>query len=406
MSNEPHNNRHTVVCDVGSSTLKAGFPGSAYPGALVPCLVQKSTTADQASGQPRSVYKPIREYDWSNQQHHAGDLFNPCANGKVEDWDAMHCLWQCAFDELQVDPTDSRILLTDPPLNPAKNREQLVTAMFEDFRFSQLMVQPQAVLALYSQGRTTGLVVDSGAAVTHIVPVCDGHSDPHHIKRLNVAGDHVTQRLADLLHMRGYAVGAAHTASGALQRLKERCCYVAVDYGKEIALAQQTTCLAATYDLPDGQRVRIAAERFQAAEVLFQPSMLGFEAAGLSHAVHACIAALPIDIRRKMYKYVLLGGGTMMLPGLSTRLQSDLQELHLEHVLGGNSAGLDKFRIGVDEPPLRRHMVYSGACILAGIYADYPSYWISRAEYEEDPNRALQRCSAQSHSSSKKGGQH
>lgn len=98
-------------------------------------------------------------------------------------------------------------------------------------------------------------------------------------------------------------------------------------------LAQQTTCLATSYDLPDGQRVRIAAERFQAAEVLFQPSVMGFEAAGLSDAVHACIAALPIDIRRSMYSSVLLGGGTMMLPGLSTRLERDLKELYLEHVL-------------------------------------------------------------------------
>lgn len=72
--------------------------------------------------------------------------------------------------------------------------------------------------------------------MTHIVPVFEGHSDPHQIKRLNVAGDHVTRRLADLLHMRGYSVSSAHIASGALQRLKERCCYVAVDYGKELTV--------------------------------------------------------------------------------------------------------------------------------------------------------------------------
>lgn len=98
-------------------------------------------------------------------------------------------------------------------------------------------------------------------------------------------------------------------------------------------VAQQTTCLAASYDLPDGQRVRIASERFLAAEVLFQPGVMGYEAVGLSEAVHDCIAALPIDCRRAMYATVLLGGGTMMLPGLSTRLERDLRELYLERVL-------------------------------------------------------------------------
>lgn len=79
-------------------------------------------------------------------------------------------------------------------------------------------------------------MVDSGAAVTHIVPVFEGISDPHQIKRLNVAGDHVTKRLANLLCMRGYSISSAHVTSGALQRLKERCCYVAVDYAQELSV--------------------------------------------------------------------------------------------------------------------------------------------------------------------------
>lgn len=65
---------------------------------------------------------------------------------------------------LQVDPTNSRILLTDPPLNSAKNREHLVAVMFEDFQFSQLLLQPQAVLALYSQGVTAAPVQASHLA--------------------------------------------------------------------------------------------------------------------------------------------------------------------------------------------------------------------------------------------------
>lgn len=78
--------------------------------------------------------------------------------------------------------------------------------------------------------------------MTHIVPVFEGHSDPHQIKRLNVAGDHVTQRLADLLYMRGYSVSSAHMASGALQRLKESCCYVAVDYAQELEVLARPDC--------------------------------------------------------------------------------------------------------------------------------------------------------------------
>lgn len=58
---------------------------------------------------------------------------------------------------VQVDARSSRILVSDPPLNLARNREKMVEVMFEEFGFSQLMLQPQAVLALYSQGVTVFL---------------------------------------------------------------------------------------------------------------------------------------------------------------------------------------------------------------------------------------------------------
>lgn len=52
----------------------------------------------------------------------------PMENGIVRSWDDMTHLFNYTFgpSKLNIDPSHSRLLLTEPPLNPLKNREKMV----------------------------------------------------------------------------------------------------------------------------------------------------------------------------------------------------------------------------------------------------------------------------------------
>lgn len=60
--------------------------------------------------------------------------------------------------------------------------------MFETFNVPSLYLAIQSVLALYSTGRTTGLVLDSGDGLTSTVPVYEGYAVPLAIERNEFAG--------------------------------------------------------------------------------------------------------------------------------------------------------------------------------------------------------------------------
>lgn len=74
-------------------------------------------------------------------------------NGIVKKWDDMQHLWNYTFyDKMKIDPTGRKILLTEPPMNPLKNREKMAEVMLEGYNFGGVYVAIQAVLALYAQG--------------------------------------------------------------------------------------------------------------------------------------------------------------------------------------------------------------------------------------------------------------
>lgn len=75
--------------------------------------------------------------------------------------------------------------------------------MFETFTVPSFYLAIQAVLSLYSSGKTTGLVLDAGDGVTHTVPIYEGYALPHAIERNDLAGRDLTEYLKKLLNEEG-----------------------------------------------------------------------------------------------------------------------------------------------------------------------------------------------------------
>jgi len=383
--------RKVVVCDNGTGFVKCGYAGSNFPSHIFPSLVGRpiirATTKvgnievkDLMVGEEASALRSMLEVKY------------PMENGIVRNWDDMLHVYDYTFgrDKMNIDPTNSKILLTEPPMNPMKNREKMVEVMFEKYGFHGVYIAIQAVLTLYAQGLQTGVVVDSGDGVTHICPVFEGFSLPHLTRRLDIAGRDITKYLIKLLLLRGYAFN--HSADFETVRImKEKLCYVAYDVEQEQRLALETTVLVESYTLPDGRIIKVGGERFEAPEALFQPHLINIEGVGVAELLFNTIQAADIDTRSEFYKHIVLSGGSTMYPGLPSRLERELKQLYLERVLKGDTSKLSKFKIRIEDPPRRKHMVFLGGAVLADIMKNKDSFWMTREEYSEKGIRVLEK---------------
>ena len=74
--------------------------------------------------------------------------------------------------------------------------------------------------------------------------------------RLDIAGRNITTYLIKLLLLRGYAFN--HSADFETVRImKEKLCYVGYNIEQEQKLANETTVLVESYQLPDGRMIKV-----------------------------------------------------------------------------------------------------------------------------------------------------
>ena len=367
-----------LVIDNGTGLSKNGYAGEDQPRTVFPTLVGYP----KYQGIMSDVDHYVREYYVGEEAMNLRGvlkLMYPLEHGSVRDWDAMEKIWHYTFhNDLRVNPADHPVLLTEPPLNPDSNRQKMAEIMFQTFNIPALYVSMQAVLSLYASGRTTGLVIDAGDGVIHIVPIYEGFAISHAIRRIDIAGRDITSHLQKLLMSRGYKF-ISSAEKEIVRDIKERLCYVALEPEKEMKLAEKHQGMEKQYILPDGNTITIGSERFMAPEAFFNPALLGKEDQALDDAIFESVSTCDIDLRKELYQNIVLSGGSTMFPGLKERLHKELTELVPENV-----------EIRIVAPPERRYSVWIGGSILASLKT-FQRLWVSKKEYEDSGLSAIKR---------------
>ena len=130
----------------------------------------------------------------------------------------------------------------------------------------KIHIANSSMLGLYSYGKTSGLVVDSGFNVTSSVPVYEGYPLTHASLKMNVGGEDLSKNLLDMIKDNidpNYKLLKGRILA---DDIKEKLAYVLLN--KDDAGNDNEEY---TYKLPDEKTINLSSELYKCCDCLFNP---------------------------------------------------------------------------------------------------------------------------------------
>lgn len=377
----------TVIADVGSSCVKAGYAGDDIPCAIFPSVgkFQHGTECVEPASSD------------SNNQEYGVSLNHPVMRGEVKDWDQMEKLWGRIMDVIGVTSPDSAsVMLTESPRATVQERTKWGQLLFETYRCPSICIGNSAPLSLFASGRTTGMVVECGAGLTSVVPVFEGLALAHAAICMDFGGQDITAGLSRILSSTGVEIDF-HDARVLKEKMAEA--YVP---SKDLVYSNSNNSSAnmRRFELPDGTEVNVNKKIFtDCTEPLFRNQTIGYPN-GLINQAYEALRLCDDSLRKDLAYNVVLAGGTSLLRGIGDRLQVELQQRIWSEQKTRQALQNTEVRVVPNSKYSesgytfqRRTAAWIGGSIIASIHDTYKEIKITRQEWEENAeNCILTKC--------------
>jgi actin, other eukaryote len=195
-------------------------------------------------------------------------------------------------------------LLVESVKPGATDKLKWAELLFDTFHVPSLCFASPAPLAIYSSGRTTGVVVDCGASLTSTTPVFDGLPLAHAVNIFEFGGQDISASIRRFAAEQDVVLEFSDA-----KLLKEKFGYVKVGAGSDVS-----DDLVHNFELPDGKEVRVQNKILtDSTELLCVNQKLNPR--GLIAQVYDSVRLCDDSILNDMANNIIIAGGTSMMRG-------------------------------------------------------------------------------------------
>lgn len=284
----------------------------------------------------------------------------------------MEQIWHHTFyNELHIIPAHQPLVVSCTEGD--RYNDKFLEILFEKFDFPSIFIADPVKLALYSYGRKTGVVINSGHGISSITPIYeDKYTGTETKRQLNIAGQDLTEFLErSLIHRQGLSVGKLDEQVQVARQIKEELCYVAAS-SSEVDKHSQTV-----YKRNSAiKNISFGSELYRCPEAMFQPGHLdmNLEGHGLHELVYESVMSCEEGIRGELLSSIVLAGGSTLFRGFTHRLKKEVAMIFPEAA-----------EIKVLAQSQRKNAVWIGGTILASV-PDIEQIYVTKEQYDESQN--------------------
>ena len=381
-----------IIIDIGSGIIKAGISGQEAPKTIFPNYI----------GEPK-YSKVLRSFSKDNQEMKEQYIGKDCSkylgilklrypvkNGVFENEQDILTVFKYIYQKLEINNEEIRehpILITEPLLNPYSNREKIASALFENLSAPAIFFASQPILSLFSTSNTSGVILESGEGVTQSCVVYEGYSIPNSYIRNNYGGRDVTEYFQTLLKRQGHSFSTTSEFE-IVRKIKEEICFTAIGTNTnnplsnissnfDIAGSKNKSDNTGTYNLPDGNAIRIGDEKSLAPEILFNPAIIGSEFLSFQEMIVTSINKVDIDLRKNLYNNVLISGGNTLFKGIQEKFHTEIKKLSPKNM-----------KVKLHSPANRLLCCWTGGNVISTLEI-FKKMWVTRDDWAEKGNKII-----------------
>ena len=380
-----------IIIDIGSGIIKAGISGQESPKTIFPNYI----------GEPK-YSKVLRSFSKDNQEMKEQYIGKDCSkylgilklrypvkNGIFENEQDILTVFKYIYQNLEINNEEIRehpILITEPLLNPYINREKIASALFENLSAPAIFFASQPILSLFSTSNTSGVILESGEGVTQSCVVYEGYSIPNSYIRNNYGGRDVTEYFQTLLKKQGYSFSTTSEFE-IVRKMKEEICFTAIGNSNSVLSNmsghfdlggnKNKSESSNTYNLPDGNAIKIGEEKCIAPEILFNPSIIGSEYLSFQEMIVTSINKVDIDLRKNLYTNVLISGGNTLFKGIQEKFHTEIKYLSPKNM-----------KVKIHSPGNRLLSCWTGGNVISTLEI-FKKMWVTRDDWSEKGNKSI-----------------